>query len=178
MRSSHLAQSNHVLSRTAGPLASRTSSAELWVVRLPLRWAATGAATGLAISGAVLLIAPFSSGFVEAGLVLLAAAIAGGLNWLLIGYWARWSLREKFAMSPESALAAIRDNWLTGAAILAGAPIVLRRLTIELNLYPGAPPTTAEDVVQAAIALTVLLLGASVLSVISARGLSRQLRKG
>lgn len=157
--------------------AGSPSHAERWLNELPIRWAATGAATGLALAAAILFIAPFHGDNIGRALVLLAIGGGSGLSWLFIGYWAQWSLRAKFAMSPDSAVSSIRNNWLTGAAILAGAPIVFRKAVIELGIYQNAPPTISDDLLQAAIAFALLLTGAFALSTISARGLSRQILK-
>lgn len=158
-------------------VAGNPSHAERWLNQLPTRWAAAGAAAGLALASFILLAASFPGGIIERALVLLAIGVGSGLSWLLIGYWARWSLRAKFSMSPDSAVSSIRHNWLTGAAILAVAPVVLRKAVIELGTYRGVPPTIADDLLQAGAALAVLLTGALALSIVSARGLSRQILK-
>jgi len=70
---------------------------------------------------------------------------------------------------------AIRDNWLTGSAILAGVPIILRRAVIELGLYPYFPPTEFDDFIAAITAFPVMMLGAYLLSIVSRRALARRI---
>lgn len=105
---------------------------------------------------------------------VLIVTLQTALFWLLIGFWARWSLRVKLEQSVDSALAAIQNNWLNGAAIAAGAPILLRRLIVDLNLYPLGRPTVTDDFLTALIAFPTLMGGAFVLSLISRRALARR----
>jgi hypothetical protein len=148
--------------------------AEEWIAQLPWRWSKAAAFAGLVASGFFVVVQPPPELYLGVSVVFIVAAQAA-LCWLLIGLWARWSLRVKLEQSVEAALAAIQDNWLSGAAILAGGPIVLRRLLIELDLYPFGRPSEADDFFAAIIAFPTLMGGAFLLSMISRRALARRI---
>lgn len=149
----------------------KARSPEAWVDELPRRWAATGAIAGLIISGVIFVGPARPLEMAQAWPITIAITALVGLNWLLLGYWARWSLRSHLELSAHAALMAIRDNWLSGAAILAGTPIILRRAAVELGLYPYARPTEFDDLIAAAIAFPTMMLGAYAMSIISRRAL-------
>lgn len=164
----------HGLSR----LSTKTTggrSPEAWVDELPKRWAATSATAGLIASIAILLGPARPLDMAQVVPATLAITALAGLSWLLLGFWARWSLRTHLHISAYAALMAIRDNWLTGSAILAGVPIILRRAVIELGLYPYFPPTEFDDFIAAITAFPVMMLGAYLLSIVSRRALARRI---
>lgn len=101
---------------------------------------------------------------------MVVLCLIGATNWLLLGYWARWSLRGPMALSAQAALSSMRDKWLIGAIILALGPIFVRRL---LTVLPGTStyPTLLNDITDGVVALLVLGSGALALSRVSARGL-------
>ncbi len=160
--------------RLPAALSGVPTRAEDWITQLPWRWSKTAGAAGLLASGFFVMVQPPTKFFLGVSVVFIVGAQAA-LCWLLIGLWARWSLRVKLEQSVEAALATIQDNWLSGAAILAGGPIVLRRLLIELNLYPFGLPSEADDFFAALIAIPTLMGGALVLSMISRRALARRI---
>ena len=150
--------------------------ASTWLVALPRRWALNGGALGLAFGIALVGLAPMPGGTALNAGYAIAIGISSYLTWFLLGYWARWSLRAKHQLSPASALTSIRDNWLNGAVIIAGAPILLRRMTVELGLIPN-DISFRDDFIQGLAALSVCAIVASAVAVVSSYGLRRQIAK-
>lgn len=113
---------------------------------------------------------------VPTGVAVVALSLTGAINWLLLGYWARWSLRGPMALSAQTAVNSMRDKWLTGAIILALGPIVVRRL---LAVLPGtaAPPSLLRDISDGSVALVVLGLGALAMSHVSAHSLRSAMQR-
>lgn len=154
----------------------RMRSPEVWVNEIPKRWAATGATAGFVISFAIFFSPLRPMGLAQVVPTTLAITALAGLSWLLLGFWARWSLRSHLHISAHAALLAIRGNWLSGSAILAGTPIILRRAAIEFGLYPHVPPTELDDFIAAITAFPVMMFGAYLLSIVSGRALATRIQ--
>ena len=102
------------------------SHTEVWLHRLPHRWARNAAIGGGVLAG--LSTMPLLSGgdgtfvvFMLVGFAVVTLGIAGA--GYLCGRWARYSLKAPSMLSPASALARITSNWLAGA-ILLGALVL------------------------------------------------------
>lgn len=139
-------------------------AAKAWIDSLPYRWAIGGGlTTGMLL--AVLTVPGPGEPVIKAALMLIGIALAA-LGWLLTGYWARWSLRPHLQHSLESARASIPNLWVSGAVLLAGLPLVLRRLLAELGAIesPGSGLAGFVELVTTMACAYLLVRGFALLS--------------
>ncbi|POR48982.1 hypothetical protein [Bosea psychrotolerans] len=106
------------------------SHAQSWLQHLPLRWGRNVGIIGLAISTASLLLTLLSSGTVSPSLVTSHLATSAAFAFLsgLVGLLACFGLRKPFRRSPTEAVGRITPRFVTGAAVLTGALLLIEFL--------------------------------------------------
>lgn len=145
-----------------------------WIDNLPYRWAAGGALT-TGVSLALLTVFGLGEPAIKAALILTGATLAA-TSWLLTGYWARWSIQPHFQRSLDSARASIPHLWASGAVLLAGLPLVLRRLFAELGAIESPSSGLAGFIELIAAMACAYLLGRG-FAFFSQRGFDRAVTK-
>lgn len=153
--------------REASP---KNHAIKAWIDNLPYRWAAGG---GLATGVLLVLLTGFDPDQLAAKVTLISVGIIlAASSWLLTGYWARWSMRSYFQQSLDSTRSAIPHLWASGAVLLAGLPLILRRLLAEFGAIESPGSGLAGFVELIAVIVCAYLFGRG-FALISQRGFDR-----
>jgi hypothetical protein len=156
------------------------SHAQSWFQRLPLRWARNVGIIGLAISTAALLLRPPSSQAVPPSLVIYYAVATAMFAFFsfLAGLVARYGLRESFRRSTAEAVGRITPRFVTGAAVLAAALLLVEFLFQWRDGHRlGLSGNVAEDVGYCAGFVGSAALLGLLISLVSKWGLRRAIKR-